>query len=113
MKNLLAQIEAIDFYFSKIEVYLSRKHRNQLLKTGDASGTDSNTSGSPKSTTSDRHATLEDDHLKRIDFETSMSGLDGEGTTETFDRRESETKAKFIFPSEEDYQNEGERRINR
>jgi hypothetical protein len=54
MRNLINQIEVIDFYFSKIEDYMSRKHRNSLLKAG-GSGVDlgsdsaSNLSGSPRS----------------------------------------------------------------
>jgi len=51
MKNLINQIETIDFYFSKVEVYLERKHRNLLNKV---SGNMSDCSGSPKSTISDR-----------------------------------------------------------
>ena len=53
MKNLMDQIEVIDFYFSKIETYLGHKHKNLLLKTN-MSGTDSIYSGSPKSSMSDR-----------------------------------------------------------
>ena len=34
MRNLINQIEVIDYYFSKIEDYMSRKHRNSLLKAG-------------------------------------------------------------------------------
>jgi hypothetical protein len=63
-------MEGIDLAFSKLEVYMSHKHRNQLLKVGDASGTDSNTSGSPKSTTSDRQHTFEDDSARRLEFDT-------------------------------------------
>jgi hypothetical protein len=54
MSNLINQIEVIDYYFSKIEDYMSRKHRNSLLKaggTGNELGSDSNSnlSGSPRS----------------------------------------------------------------
>lgn len=54
MSNLTNQIEVIDYYFSKIEDYMSRKHRNSLLKaggTGNELGSDStsNLSGSPRS----------------------------------------------------------------
>jgi hypothetical protein len=54
MRNLINQIEVIDYYFSKIEEYMSRKHRNSLLKaggTGNDLGSDSasNLSGSPRS----------------------------------------------------------------
>jgi len=60
MRNLSNQIEVIDYYFSKIEEYMSRKHRNSLLKAGGGSGNDlgsdstSNLSGSPRSAQSDR-----------------------------------------------------------
>ena len=91
MKGLVSQMEAVDLLFSKVEVYMSRKHRNQLLKVGDASGTDSNTSGSPKS--SDRHHTFEDDSSRRLDFDTEEASK----PLET-----KETSKKFIFPSEED-----------
>ena len=95
MKGLISQIETVDILFSKIEVYMSRKHRNQLLKVGDASGTDSNTSGSPKSSTSDRKHTYEDDSSRRLDFDTIEE--EASKPLET-----KETSKKFIFPSEED-----------
>ncbi len=54
MSNLINQIEVIDYYFSKIEDYMSRKHRNSLLKAGGTgneleSDSNSNLSGSPRS----------------------------------------------------------------
>ena len=65
MKTFLAQVEAADFYFSKIEVYFSRKHKNQMLKIKGAEGSDdgagSDYSGSPKSTYSDRLNTFEEE----------------------------------------------------
>lgn len=69
MKNFLSQVEAVDFYFSKIEVYFSRKHKNQMLKMksngGEASddGASSDYSGSPKSSYSDRLNTFEEEDL--------------------------------------------------
>jgi len=55
MKNLFSQIEVIDFYFSKIEIYMSHKHRNLLNRIGGGnSELESYESGSPKSTLSDR-----------------------------------------------------------
>lgn len=87
-------MEGIDLAFSKLEIYLSFKHRNQLLKVGDASGTDSNTSGSPKSSLSEHHPTFEDDSARRLEFDT----IEEEG--KSLDTRE--TSKKFVFPSEED-----------
>jgi len=73
MKNLINQIETIDFYFSKVEVYLERKHRNLMNKV---SGNMSDCSGSPKSTISDRvqnsQATMEDE-FERSGKERSQS----------------------------------------
>jgi len=66
MRNLINQVEVIDFYFSKIEEYMSRKHRNSLLKAGASendlnSDSTSNLSGSPRSATglSERQNTME------------------------------------------------------
>ena len=66
MKNLMDQIEVIDFYFSKIETYLGHKHKNLLLKTN-MSGTDSIYSGSPKSSMSDRPSQTIEDEFERND----------------------------------------------
>ena len=66
MRNLINQIEVIDFFFSKIEEYMSRKHRNSLLKAGASendlnSDSTSNLSGSPRSAIgiSERQNTME------------------------------------------------------
>ncbi len=72
--KLLSQIEMTDYYLSKIEHYLGRKHQNIIHRhtrsgiggssSGRDGGTDSLYSGSPKSTISDRTNTLEDDERK-------------------------------------------------
>jgi len=88
MKNFMSQVEAVDFYFSKIEVYFSRKHKNQMLKmkgNGEASddGASSDYSGSPKSTYSDRLNTFEEE-----DFSASQT------------KQESGASKRFIFPDD-------------
>jgi hypothetical protein len=57
----------IDYYFSKIEVYLGRKHQN-LLQRGTSTCSESIYSGSPKSTLSDRVNTFDEEDRKQ-DFE--------------------------------------------
>jgi hypothetical protein len=62
MKKLLAQFEVIDYYFSKIENYLGKKHQNLLHKSSSNSNCgDSIYSGSPRSTTSDRQNTYDEE----------------------------------------------------
>jgi hypothetical protein len=45
-------LEVIDYYFQKMENYFGKKHANLLQKNANCG--DSNYSGSPKSTLSDR-----------------------------------------------------------
>lgn len=53
MKKLFAECELVDFYLSKLESYLSKKHKNIFSKSS-LSGTGSIYSDSPRSTLSDR-----------------------------------------------------------
>ncbi len=57
--------------FSKLEQYLSRKHRNSLQKSkgGFIDDLSSSCSGSPKSTVSDRQFTTEEDRATEEVFE--------------------------------------------
>lgn len=68
MKKLLAQIEVIDYYFSKVENYLGKKHQN-LLQRGMTTDSNSMCSGSPKSTISDRQGGIMFDEDRHKDFE--------------------------------------------
>jgi hypothetical protein len=87
-KNFLTQIEVIDFYFSKIETYLGHKHRNSLQRMG--TGTDSNYSGSPKSSFSDRpHTTIEDEMKNEFEVVDNNSNF----------KRQSK---RFEFPNDEE-----------
>lgn len=78
-------MEAVDFYFSKIEVYFSRKHKNQMLKMKGTEGSDdgagSDYSGSPKSTYSDRLNTFEEEDLSQT-------------------KHDNVASKRFIFPDE-------------
>ena len=68
MKKLLAECEMIDYYFSKIESYLGRKHKNILQNSSAVSNyEDSCYSGSPKSTLSDRVQIFEEEDLSGFD----------------------------------------------
>jgi len=67
MKNLMTNVEMVDYYFQKVEAYLGKKHRN-ILRRGAHSRCDSVCSGSPKSTLSDRVNTFEEEE-KTAEFE--------------------------------------------
>lgn len=69
MKNLLTKIEVVDFYLSKIENFLGKKHKNLVNKDSKSNCGDSMYSGSPRSTTSDRLNTLDDEDHKDKDVE--------------------------------------------
>ena len=79
MKKLVTQVELVDYYLSKIEQYLGRKHQSILSKSSaSVLGDDSIYSGSPKSTLSDRVNTYEDDDHRRMDDDipTAMGGFE-------------------------------------
>lgn len=69
MKSILIKLEVIDFYLSKIENYLGKKHKNLVNKESKSNCGDSIYSGSPRSTTSDRFNTIEDEDSKERDYE--------------------------------------------
>ena len=71
MKKLLFQIEQIDYYFSKVESYLSKKDYNSRSSRnsnyGGKSGREGSLySGSPRSTLSDRVDTFGDEDDKGV-----------------------------------------------
>ena len=72
MKKLFASCEIIDFYFSKLESYLSKKHKN-IFQRSSMSGTDSICSESPRS---DRNNTEEDE--KKVEGNEGDFGSFGE-----------------------------------
>lgn len=103
MRNLINQVEVIDFYFSKIEDYMSRKHRNSLLKAGAAgndlgSDSSSNLSGSPRSgSLSDRQNTMEmsnEIEMEEMSLPQSQSDLKNSGRFEFPEDSETETKVE-------------------
>lgn len=59
---------------SKIENYLGKKHKNSVNKSSNSVCGDSIYSGSPKSSTSDRINTLDDEERKERDEE--LGGFD-------------------------------------
>lgn len=69
MKNVLTKLEVIDYYFSKIENFLGKKHKNLVNKESKSNCGDSIYSGSPRSTTSDRLNTMDDEENKERDLE--------------------------------------------
>lgn len=69
MKNLLTKIEVIDYYLSKIESFLGKKHKNLVNKESKSNCGDSIYSGSPRSTTSDRLNTMDEEESKERDIE--------------------------------------------
>ena len=114
MVNLTNQIEVIDYYFSKIEDYMSRKHRNSLLKAG-GNGTElgsdsaSNLSGSPRSSmNSERMNTQTVDDL----FDkAAQDGNEGEIEMEDLapEHKQSQSK-RFEFPDESEQEEKFEKR---
>lgn len=113
MVNLTHQIEVIDYYFSKIEDYMSRKHRNSLLKAG-GNGTDlgsdsaSNLSGSPRSSmNSERMNTQTVDDL----FDKAANeGNEGEIEIEDLASNKQNQSKKFEFPDESEQEDKVEKR---
>ena len=68
MKNALTKLEVIDYYFSKMENFLGKKHKNLLNKESKSNCGDSIYSGSPRSSTSDRQHTVDDEENKDIEI---------------------------------------------
>ena len=113
MVNLTNQIEVIDYYFSKIEEYMSRKHRNSLLKAG-GNGTElgsdsaSNLSGSPRSSINSERMNTQtvDDLFDKAEQEGNIEQIEMEDLAET---KQSQSK-RFEFPDESEQEEKIEKR---
>lgn len=113
MVNLTNQIEVIDYYFSKIEEYMSRKHRNSLLKAG-GNGTElgsdsaSNLSGSPRSSINSERMNTQtvDDLFDKAAQEGNIGEIEMEDLAET---KQSQSK-RFEFPDESEQEEKVEKR---
>jgi hypothetical protein len=80
MKNILTKMEVIDFYLAKLESFLGKKHQNLAHKSSNSNFGDSVYSGSPKSTTSERMISIDEDIGKEIemdsDFDVAIKNLE-------------------------------------
>jgi len=80
MKNILTKFEVIDFYLAKLESFLGKKHQNLAHRSSNSNCGDSVYSGSPKSTTSERMISIDDEIGKDIviesEFDVALKNLD-------------------------------------
>lgn len=68
MKNILTKLEIIDFYFQKIENFLGKKHKNLAGRDAKSNCGESVYTGSPRSVTSERLNTLEEEIKSETDY---------------------------------------------
>jgi len=80
MKNVLTKFEVIDFYLAKLESFLGKKHQNLAHRSSNSNCGESVYSGSPKSTTSERVISIDDDlgkdNMMESEFDVALKNLE-------------------------------------